>query len=84
MRRLLTVTAITAVLFASAGCAADRPASPTAPPGGTPTSVAPPGRSTGATPGGGSGASSGAAGGNAPEVCAAAQRAGETAVRTYV
>ncbi|WP_433387025.1 hypothetical protein [Micromonospora sp. KLBMP9576] len=83
MRRLLAVTAVTAVLFAGAGCAAERPA-PTAPPAGGPTSADTPGGPTGAAPGSGPGAGSGTAGGNAPEVCAAAQRAGETAVRTYV
>ncbi|MCX4388939.1 hypothetical protein OG777_18650 [Micromonospora peucetia] len=84
MRRLLAVTALTAVLLAGAGCAAERPER-TAPPGGAPVSGAP---TSGATPDGPNGrapgAGSGAAGGNAPEVCAAAQRAGETAVRTYV
>ncbi|MFV2115394.1 hypothetical protein ACFHW0_24065 [Micromonospora sp. LOL_025] len=79
MRRLLAVTALTAALLAGAGCAAERPerAGPSA---GAPTGGATPGGPTGAGPGAGSGA----AGGNAPEVCAAAQRAGETAVRTYV
>ncbi|MEV4665756.1 hypothetical protein AB0J85_27880 [Micromonospora echinofusca] len=79
MRRLLAVTALTAVLLAGSGCAAERPER-AAPPGGAPTGPATGGPAGGAT----TGAGSGAAGGNAPEVCAAAQRAGETAVRTYV
>ncbi|MER7418755.1 hypothetical protein ABT346_18560 [Micromonospora peucetia] len=88
MRRLLAVTALTAVLLAGTGCAAERPER-TAPAGGAPLSGAPtgaatPGGPTGGAPGAGPGAGSEAAGGNAPEVCAAAQRAGETAVRTYV
>ncbi|MEU7995406.1 hypothetical protein AB0B83_08720 [Micromonospora sp. NPDC049060] len=84
MRRLLAVTALTAVLLSGAGCAAERPerADPT---GGAPSGGVTPGGSVGGgAPGTGPGAGSGAAGGNAPEVCAAAQRAGETAVRTYV
>ncbi|MFG1776884.1 hypothetical protein ACGFIR_29560 [Micromonospora sp. NPDC049051] len=80
MRRLLAVTALTAVLLAGGGCAAERPER-AAPPGGTSAGGAVPDGSTG---GGAPGAGSGAAGGNAPEVCASAQRAGETAVRTYV
>ncbi|MGC4791835.1 hypothetical protein ACLQ22_28880 [Micromonospora sp. DT178] len=79
MRRLLAVTALTAALLAGAGCAAERPER-AGPPGDAPTGGATPGGPTGTGPGAGSGA----AGGNAPEVCAAAQRAGETAVRTYV
>ncbi|MEU4383040.1 hypothetical protein [Micromonospora echinofusca] len=79
MRRLLAVTALTAVLLAGSGCAAERPER-AAPPGSAPTGPATGGPASGAT----TGAGSGAAGGNAPEVCAAAQRAGETAVRTYV
>ncbi|MEU6078598.1 hypothetical protein [Micromonospora sp. NPDC047074] len=82
MRRLLAVTVVTAVLSAGAGCAAERPER------AVPTGAATPGGPTagpaGGTTGAGPGAGSGAAGGNAPEVCAAAQRAGETAVRTYV
>ncbi|MDT0531953.1 hypothetical protein RM555_23445 [Micromonospora sp. DSM 115977] len=80
MRRLLAVTALTAVLLSGAGCAAERPER-AGPPGGAPSGGVTPGGSVG---GGAPGAGSGAAGGNAPEVCAAAQRAGETAVRTYV
>ncbi|MCL7460120.1 hypothetical protein AB0I85_23320 [Micromonospora echinofusca] len=83
MRRLLAVTALTAVLLAGSGCAAERPER-AAPPGGAPTGPATGGPAGGATTGARPGAGSGAAGGNAPEVCAAAQRAGETAVRTYV
>ncbi|MEU5948309.1 hypothetical protein ABZ793_22505 [Micromonospora sp. NPDC047465] len=84
MRRLLAVTTVTAVLLTGAGCAAERPepaasgAASSGPTGG------PGGGATGTGPGGGPGAGSGAAGGNAPEVCAAAQAAGDTAVRTYV
>ncbi|MEU7935295.1 hypothetical protein [Micromonospora echinofusca] len=81
MRRLLAVTALTAVLLAGSGCAAERPER--AAPPGAPTGPATGGPAGGATTGA-PGAGSGAAGGNAPEVCAAAQRAGETAVRTYV
>ncbi|MFG3708814.1 hypothetical protein ACGF7U_29360 [Micromonospora sp. NPDC047670] len=76
MRRLLAVTTVTAVLFTGAGCAAERPA-----PAATGTASSGP---TGGAAGAGPGAGSGAAGGNAPEVCAAAQAAGDTAVRTYV
>ncbi|MEH1100628.1 hypothetical protein [Micromonospora sp. CPCC 205561] len=83
MRRLLAVTAVTAVLFAGAGCGTERPER-AAPTGDVPASSAPPGGAPGGTTGASPGAGSGAAGGNAPEVCAAAQRAGETAVRTYV
>ncbi|MFG3423480.1 hypothetical protein ACIBTZ_28680 [Micromonospora sp. NPDC049460] len=84
MRRLLAVTTVTAVLLTGAGCAAERPepaasgAASSGPTGG------PGGGATGSGPVGGPGAGSGAAGGNAPEVCAAAQAAGDTAVRTYV
>ncbi|MFG1761266.1 hypothetical protein [Micromonospora echinofusca] len=81
MRRLLAVTALTAVLLAGSGCAAERPER--AAPPGAPTGPATGGPAGGATTGA-PGTGSGAAGGNAPEVCAAAQRAGETAVRTYV
>ncbi|WP_327029339.1 hypothetical protein OG989_31840 [Micromonospora sp. NBC_01740] len=80
MRRMLAVTALTAVLLSGTGCAAERPER-AGPPGGAPSGGVTPGGSVG---GGAPGAGSGAAGGNAPEVCAAAQRAGETAVRTYV
>ncbi|MGC4767100.1 hypothetical protein ACLQ20_30060 [Micromonospora sp. DT46] len=80
MRRMLAVTALTAVLLSGGGCAAERPER-AGPPGGAPSGGVTPGGSVG---GGAPGAGSGAAGGNAPEVCAAAQRAGETAVRTYV
>ncbi|MEH0974424.1 hypothetical protein V6U77_25150 [Micromonospora sp. CPCC 205546] len=84
MRRLLAVTALTAVLLAGTGCAAERPER-AAPSGGAPSGAATPGGPTGGgAPPSGPGAGSGAAGGNAPQVCAAAQRAGETAVRTYV
>ncbi|MBQ1075489.1 hypothetical protein KBX06_20300 [Micromonospora sp. C31] len=83
MRRLLAVTALTAALFAGSGCAAERPERD-APPGGTPSAPATGEPTGGGATGAGPGAGSGAAGGNAPEVCAAAQRAGETAVRTYV
>ncbi|MEU4775604.1 hypothetical protein [Micromonospora sp. NPDC023644] len=83
MRPLLAVTALTAVLFAGAGCAAERPER-AGPPGGAPIGGVASGGPGGGATGAGPGAGSGAAGGNAPEVCAAAQRAGETAVRTYV
>ncbi|MEU7756301.1 hypothetical protein AB0B57_29580 [Micromonospora sp. NPDC049101] len=73
MRRLLAVTALVTVLLGAAGCDTDRPV------GVGPTGVAT--ESAGdpsALP-----ASGGAAGG-ATEVCAAAQQASTTAVRTYV
>ncbi|MCM0677857.1 hypothetical protein NCC78_24730 [Micromonospora phytophila] len=80
MRRLLAVTAVTTVLLAVAGCSAGRPETAPATTGTTPS-----GGSVGAPPtSAGPGAGSGAAGGNAPEVCAAAQQASGTAVRTYV
>ncbi|WFE57551.1 hypothetical protein [Micromonospora sp. WMMD712] len=86
MRRLLALTVAAVVLSATAACSAGRSGSdPADGPGGS--SPAPAG---GATPGGGGAApggppaASGAAGGNAPEVCAAAQQASGTAVRTYV
>ncbi|MER7335622.1 MULTISPECIES: hypothetical protein [unclassified Micromonospora] len=80
MRRLLAVTTVTAVLLTGAGCAAERPD-----PAATITaSSGPTGGPGGGATGTGPGAGSGAAGGNAPEVCAAAQAAGDTAVRTYV
>ncbi|MFG1918808.1 hypothetical protein [Micromonospora sp. NPDC048898] len=73
MRRLLAVTALVTVLLGTAGCDTGRPV------GVGPTGVAT--ESAGdpsALP-----ASGGAAGG-ATEVCAAAQQASTTAVRTYV
>ncbi|MBM0276804.1 hypothetical protein [Micromonospora tarensis] len=80
MRRLLAVTALVTVLSAGAGCATDRPA------GGDPGPTA---DGVGSTPGDNSSGStgrpaSGAAGGDAGQVCAAAQQASTTAVRTYV
>ncbi|MGC5291051.1 hypothetical protein [Micromonospora sp. DT231] len=76
MRRLLAVTALIAVLFDAAGCSADRPTGV----GSDPAAV-----TTGDTASGPSGRSaSGAAAGVATEVCAAAQQASTTAVRTYV
>ncbi|WP_320066615.1 hypothetical protein [Micromonospora sp. RTGN7] len=88
MRRLLALTVAVAVLSAGAACSAERSGSePTGGPGGSAPSTA-----AGAGPGAGgagSGATgspvpSGAAGGNGPAVCAAAQQASSTAVRTYV
>ncbi|MFI0796414.1 hypothetical protein ACH4OY_27565 [Micromonospora rubida] len=79
MRRLLALTAAMAVLSAGVACSADRSGSEPGPSGSPPAAA-------GAIPGaaGGSPAPSGPAGGNGPEVCAAAQQASGTAVRTYV
>ncbi|MER7592218.1 hypothetical protein ABTW72_32210 [Micromonospora sp. NPDC127501] len=73
MRRLLAVTALLTMLSVAAGCSA----------GGTAEGAgsAAAGTSPGPT---GMPASSGVAGGNATQVCAAAQEASTTAVRTYV
>ncbi|MET7374110.1 hypothetical protein [Micromonospora arida] len=73
MRRLLAVTALLTMLSGAAGCST----------GGTGEGA---GSAAAGTPPGPTGmpASSGVAGGNATQVCAAAQEAGTTAVRTYV
>ncbi|MDG4783316.1 hypothetical protein O7614_27025 [Micromonospora sp. WMMD961] len=71
MRRLLAVTALVTVL---AGCSADRPEGVRPTPTGASTSSSGP---SGMPAGGG-------AAGDATGVCAAAQQASTTAVRTYV
>ncbi|MEU8155461.1 hypothetical protein AB0B94_17505 [Micromonospora sp. NPDC048986] len=73
MRRLLAVTALLAMLSVAAGCST----------GGTAEGG---GSAAAGTPAGPTGmpASGGVAGGNATQVCAAAQEASTTAVRTYV
>ncbi|MFG2050933.1 hypothetical protein ACGFIW_26310 [Micromonospora sp. NPDC048935] len=77
MRRLFAVTALVTVLFGAAGCDTDRPVG--AGPSGVATgSAGDPSAGASARP-----ASGGVAGG-ATEVCAAAQQASTTAVRTYV
>ncbi|GIJ78510.1 hypothetical protein SAMN05443287_109238 [Micromonospora phaseoli] len=84
MRRLLTATAVTAVLVAAAGCSgpqrqADDPAATTSTPvGATLAPVTPTPELPVATP------APGTAGGNAPEVCAAAQQASSEAGKEYV
>ncbi|MEU4475384.1 hypothetical protein [Micromonospora sp. NPDC023888] len=76
MRRLLAVTALVTVLFDVAGCSADRPEG---------VGSGPVGVTTGGPTSGPSGIpASGAAAGDATQVCAAAQQASTTAVRTYV
>ncbi|SCL17596.1 hypothetical protein GA0070616_1311 [Micromonospora nigra] len=94
MRRLLAATAVTTVLFAGTACGSDdrsgaaapttAPATAGAPTAGTPGGPPAPGTPGGTTVPGTPGVGSGAAGGNAAEVCAAAQQAGSTAVRSYV
>ncbi|GGO18174.1 hypothetical protein [Micromonospora parathelypteridis] len=78
MRRLLAVTALVTVLFGAAGCSADRSGV-----GPGPTGVTAEG--SGTTPPGVTAmpASGGAAGGTT-QICAAAQQASTTALRTYV
>ncbi|WP_433354249.1 hypothetical protein ACQPYV_27175 [Micromonospora saelicesensis] len=73
MRRLLAVTALLTMLTGAAGCST----------GGTGDGAGP---AAAGTPPGPTGvaASSGVTGGNATQVCAAAQEASTTAVRTYV
>ncbi|MEV4122694.1 hypothetical protein [Micromonospora sp. NPDC049645] len=81
MRRLLAVTALVIVLFGAVACAADGSTS-----AGRSASTGASGSAAGGTspePTGLS-ASGGVAGGNATQVCAAAQEASTTAVRTYV
>ncbi|MFC4019849.1 hypothetical protein ACFOW4_18155 [Micromonospora sp. GCM10011542] len=76
MRRLLAVTVLTAALWGGAGCASDRPAGEgRATTGASGATASGPAVSTG-TPT--------APGGDTARVCAAAQRAGSTALRTYV
>ncbi|MEO3769755.1 hypothetical protein [Micromonospora sp. B9E7] len=72
MRRLFAVTALVTVLSGALGCSADRPGTV----GPDVTRVA--------TEGPASGPAGGGAAGDATQVCAAAQRASTTAVRTYV
>lgn len=72
MRRLLAVTAVVTVLSGAVGCSTDRSGNL----GPDVTRVA--------TQSPASGPASSAAAGDAEQVCAAAQRASTTAVRTYV
>ncbi|WP_433126562.1 hypothetical protein ACQPWW_27685 [Micromonospora sp. CA-240977] len=76
MRRLLAVIALVTVLFDVAGCSADRPGDVGSGPVGVAT--ADPASGPAGIP------ASGAAAGDATQVCAAAQQASTTAVRTYV
>ncbi|PYC66617.1 hypothetical protein C7C45_24300 [Micromonospora arborensis] len=83
MRRLLAVTALVTVLVGAAGCSTDRPGVGA---GSTGVTTGGSGSTAGATSPGASAmpASDGAAGGATTQVCAAAQQASSTAVRTYV
>ncbi|WP_229402414.1 hypothetical protein [Micromonospora okii] len=78
MRRLLALTAAVALLSSGVACSAERSGSDADPAGSPPPAAATPAAGSGAPAGGGP------AGGNAGAVCAAAQQAGSTAVRTYV
>ncbi|WP_194821746.1 hypothetical protein [Micromonospora sp. S-DT3-3-22] len=77
MRRLPAAIVVTTVLLAGVGCSGDRADAPTAsgrPSGAaTPASVVPSAAVSGSP-----------AGGNGPQVCADAEAASTTAVRTYV
>lgn len=78
--RSRAVAVLAAAVVLLAGCAEDRPDRPSGGASG-PT----PGSTARAVPGGsGAPAPSGTAGGNAAQVCAAASKAGATAVQTYV
>lgn len=77
MRRLLAVTVLVAVLAGAIGCSTDQPTE--RPPGVAASAAGGTASASTGTP-----ASGGAAGGNAVQVCAAAQQASTTAVRTYV
>ncbi|SIN14822.1 hypothetical protein [Micromonospora cremea] len=93
MRRLLAVTALVAALSAGAGCSTDRPGGEGPGPAGATSGGSGPAAGPGGAPGGSTGTPTGpagtpvgggAAGGNTAQVCAAAQRAGATALQTYV
>lgn len=77
MRRLLAVIVVTTVLLTGVGCSGDRADAPVTPgrPSGaaTPATVVPSAVVSGSP-----------AGGNGPQVCADAEAASTTAVRTYV
>ncbi|WBB66887.1 hypothetical protein [Micromonospora sp. WMMD812] len=73
MRRLLATGVLVAGLWSAAGCAGDPPGAD------VPETTTPSAAGTATTAGAGT-----AGGGNTPAVCAAAQEAGATGIRTYV
>ncbi|MFY1687309.1 hypothetical protein [Plantactinospora sp. WMMB782] len=90
MRRLLVTAAITAALFAAAGCSGERDGAAPGPSGTPSSGTAPsPGAGTpGSSPGGPSGSPAVAdtrpAVGNGKEVCEAATKAATSSVQTFV
>ncbi|RAO03164.1 hypothetical protein GAR05_01077 [Micromonospora saelicesensis] len=79
MRRLLAVTALLTMLSGAAGCSTGGTGD-----GAGPAAAGTPPGPTGMPASSGVTASNGVTGGNATQVCAAAQEASTTAVRTYV